>query len=109
MRCLNQVSAEEKNIQANIRNEECYYQEDGTAEKAYQQAEAVKCAVTAAECLLNENRGEKVRFIIEAATICTNTNRYQLQIRKRKKDEMCEAEQGRSGHPGLPCVIRNLD
>ena len=58
MRCLNQVSAEEKNIQANIRKEGCYDQEDGAAEKAHQQAEAVKCAVIAAECLLNENRGE---------------------------------------------------
>lgn len=58
MTCLNQVSAEEKNIQANIRKEGCYDQEDGAAEKAYQQAEAVKCAVIAAECLLNENRGE---------------------------------------------------
>ena len=58
MTCLNQVSAEEKNIQANIRKEGCYDQEDGAAEKAYQQTEAVKCAVIAAECLLNENRGE---------------------------------------------------
>ena len=58
MTCLNQVSAEEKNIQANIRKEGCYDQEYGAAEKAYQQAEAVKCAVIAAECLLNENRGE---------------------------------------------------
>ena len=57
----------------------------------------LKYAVTAAECLLNENRGEKVRFIIEAARICTNINRYQLKIRKTKKDEMCEAEQGRLG------------
>lgn len=38
-----------------------------------------------------------MRFIIEAARICTNINRYQLKIRKRKKDETFEAEQGRLG------------